>query len=185
MSFLGVIRSERSRRTGVERALYGREGRQDQVNLSVSQTLEQPDGADSWSFTNWTSPVSGVETKAKTMPEPLKSALSIGGVEDTSLAVPSDDRELRSAQQRVLEQVHTIKRSKSKYSSKSVSGLPSPTSECTSADNISMLLFFLVIWDYMVFIFFGFLKAFHGITIFFLWYFMVKLLYFLQFTLTR
>ncbi|XP_026121882.1 plakophilin-1 isoform X1 [Carassius auratus] len=61
------------------------------------------------------------------MPEPLKSALSLGDVEDTSLALPSD-RELRSAQQRVLEQVHTIKRSKSKYSSKSVSGLPSPTS---------------------------------------------------------
>ncbi|KAL0191738.1 hypothetical protein M9458_014436, partial [Cirrhinus mrigala] len=60
------------------------------------------------------------------MPEPLKSALSIGDVEDTSLALPSD-RELRSAQQRVLEQVHTIKRSKSKYSSKSMSGLTSPT----------------------------------------------------------
>ncbi|XDV35248.1 hypothetical protein PO909_005229 [Leuciscus waleckii] len=60
------------------------------------------------------------------MPEPLKSALSIGDVEDTSLALPSD-RELRSAQQRVLDQVHTIKRSKSKYSSKSVSGLGSPT----------------------------------------------------------
>ncbi|XP_016312638.1 plakophilin-1-like isoform X2 [Sinocyclocheilus anshuiensis] len=88
---------------------------------------EQPDGADSWSFTNWTSPVSGVETKAKMMPEPLKSALSIGDVEDTSLALPSD-HELRSAQQRVLEQVHTIKRSKSKNSSKSVSGLSSPTS---------------------------------------------------------
>ncbi|XP_073708029.1 plakophilin-1-like [Garra rufa] len=61
------------------------------------------------------------------MPEPLKSALSIGDVEDTSLALPSD-RDLRSAEQRVLEQVHTIKRSKSKYSSKSVSGLTSPTS---------------------------------------------------------
>ncbi|XP_059415656.1 plakophilin-1-like [Carassius carassius] len=61
------------------------------------------------------------------MPEPLRSALSIGGVEDTSLAVPSD-HELRSAQQRVLEQVHIIKRSKFKFSSNSVSGLPSPTS---------------------------------------------------------
>ncbi|XP_067314674.1 plakophilin-1 isoform X2 [Pseudorasbora parva] len=64
------------------------------------------------------------------MPEPLYSALSIGHVEDTSLAVPSD-RDLRSAQQRVLDQVHTIKRSKSKHgssSSKSVSGLGSPTS---------------------------------------------------------
>lgn len=60
------------------------------------------------------------------MPEPLKSALSLGDVEDTSLALPSD-REMRSAQQRVLDQVHTIKR-KSKYGSKSFSGLPSPTS---------------------------------------------------------
>ncbi|XP_056126456.1 plakophilin-1 [Rhinichthys klamathensis goyatoka] len=66
------------------------------------------------------------------MPEPLKSALSIGAVEDTSLALPSD-RELRSAQQRVLDQVHTIKRSKSKYSSKSVSGLASPTSPETDS----------------------------------------------------
>ncbi|XP_048054502.1 plakophilin-1 isoform X3 [Megalobrama amblycephala] len=94
---------------------------------SPESNTQQPDGADSWSFTNWTSPVSGGETKAKMMPEPLKSALSLGDVEDTSLALPSD-RELRSAQQRVLEQVHTIKRSKSKYSSKSVSGVASPTS---------------------------------------------------------
>lgn len=62
------------------------------------------------------------------MPEPFKSALSLGDVEDTSLALPSD-HQLRSAQQRVLDQVCTIKRSKSKYSSKSVSGLASPTSE--------------------------------------------------------
>lgn len=51
-------------------------------------------------------------------------------MEDTSLAVPSDI-EHRSAQQRVLEQVHTIKKSKSKYrsKSKSVSALAtSPTS---------------------------------------------------------
>ncbi|XP_055069791.2 plakophilin-1 [Misgurnus anguillicaudatus] len=61
------------------------------------------------------------------MPEPLKSALSLGDVEDTSLALPSD-REMRSAQQRVLDQVHTVKRTKSKYGSKSFSGLPSPTS---------------------------------------------------------
>ncbi|KAI7808102.1 putative plakophilin-1 [Triplophysa rosa] len=61
------------------------------------------------------------------MPEPFKSALSLGHVEDTSLALPSD-HQMRSAQQRVLDQVCTIKRSKSKYSSKSVSGLPSPTS---------------------------------------------------------
>lgn len=62
------------------------------------------------------------------MPEPFKSALSLGVLEDTSLALPSDHH-MRSAQQRVLDQVGTIKRTKSKYSSKSVSGLPSPTSE--------------------------------------------------------
>ncbi|XP_062314233.1 plakophilin-1 [Osmerus eperlanus] len=45
--------------------------------------------------------------------EPLRSARSIGNVEDTSLALPSDSK-LRSGQQRVLDQVHTIKRSKSK-----------------------------------------------------------------------
>lgn len=61
------------------------------------------------------------------MPEPFKSALSLGDVEDTSLALPSD-HQLRSAQQRVLDQVCTVKRTKSKYSSKSVSGLPSPNS---------------------------------------------------------
>ncbi|XP_051986713.1 plakophilin-1-like isoform X2 [Xyrauchen texanus] len=52
------------------------------------------------------------------MPEPFKSALSLKDSEETSLALPSD-RGLRSAQQRVLEQVHTIKRSKSKYTGKS------------------------------------------------------------------
>lgn len=138
-------------------------------SLCESNT-EQPDGADRWSFTNWTSPVSGVETKAKMMPEPLKSALSIGNVEDTSLALPSD-RELRSAQQRVREQVHTIKRSKSKYSSKSVSGLTSPTSECTSAHNTrnQQVFFFTVDMGlYGIYLTWtSFSKAFHGITIFF------------------
>ncbi|KAM6976891.1 plakophilin-1 [Aplochiton taeniatus] len=45
--------------------------------------------------------------------EPLRSARSIGNHEDTSLALPSDST-LRSGQQRVLDQVHTIKRTKSK-----------------------------------------------------------------------
>nr|XP_019951898.1 PREDICTED: plakophilin-1 [Paralichthys olivaceus] len=45
--------------------------------------------------------------------EPLRSAMTIGSVEDTSLALPSD-KKLRSGQQRVLDQVHTIKRGKSK-----------------------------------------------------------------------
>ncbi|KAM4610546.1 plakophilin-1 [Polymixia lowei] len=58
--------------------------------------------------------------------EPLRSAMSIGKGEDTSLALPSDNK-LRSGQQRVLEQVHTIKRSKSKQG-KNGSLSPSPTS---------------------------------------------------------
>ncbi|XP_044065672.1 plakophilin-1 [Siniperca chuatsi] len=59
-------------------------------------------------------------------PEPLRSALTIVGAEDTSLALPSDT-EQRSGQQRVLDQVFTIKRSKSKHG-KNGSLSPSPTS---------------------------------------------------------
>ncbi|KAG9330999.1 hypothetical protein JZ751_021276 [Albula glossodonta] len=54
--------------------------------------------------------------------EPLRSATTIERVEETSLALPSDNT-LRSGQQRVLDQVHTIKRSRSKKS-----GSLSPTS---------------------------------------------------------
>ncbi|XP_051282173.1 plakophilin-1 [Dicentrarchus labrax] len=57
-------------------------------------------------------------------PEPLRSAMTSLGAEDTSLALPSDNK-LRSGQQRVLDQVHTIKRSKSKPGK---SGSLSPTS---------------------------------------------------------
>ncbi|XP_068186501.1 plakophilin-1 [Antennarius striatus] len=56
--------------------------------------------------------------------EPLRSALTKQSVDDTSLAVPSDDK-LRTGQQRVLDQVHTIKRSKSKQGKNDT--LPSPT----------------------------------------------------------
>lgn len=59
-------------------------------------------------------------------PEPLKSAITCPVVEDTSLALPSD-KGLRSGQQRVLDQVHTIKRSKSKQG-KNGALSPSPTS---------------------------------------------------------
>lgn len=59
-------------------------------------------------------------------PEPLKSAMTTIGADDTSLALPSDNK-LRLGQQRVLDQVHTIKRSKSKHG-KSGSLSPSPTS---------------------------------------------------------
>lgn len=58
--------------------------------------------------------------------DPLKSAMTIGNAEDTSLALPSDTT-LRSGQARVLNQVHTIKRSKSKQG-KNGSMSPSPTS---------------------------------------------------------
>ncbi|XP_040905951.1 plakophilin-1 isoform X2 [Toxotes jaculatrix] len=58
-------------------------------------------------------------------PEPLRSAMTIGSAEDTSLAVPWDNK-LRTGQQRVLDQVHTIKRSKSRPG-KNGSASPSPT----------------------------------------------------------
>lgn len=59
-------------------------------------------------------------------PNPLRSATMIGAADDTSLAVPSDNK-LHSGPQRVLDQVHTIKRSKSKQG-KSDTLSPSPTS---------------------------------------------------------
>ncbi|XP_010897554.1 plakophilin-1 [Esox lucius] len=57
--------------------------------------------------------------------DPLKSAISIGNVDETSLALPSDNQ-LRSKQQRVLDQVQTMKRGKSKYGKNG--SLSSPTS---------------------------------------------------------
>ncbi|KAM6983186.1 plakophilin-1 [Tautogolabrus adspersus] len=58
--------------------------------------------------------------------EPLRSAMTMGRSEDTSLAVPSDNK-LRSGQQRVLDQVHTIKRTKSRPGNNGTLS-PSPTS---------------------------------------------------------
>ncbi|XP_077369708.1 plakophilin-1 [Festucalex cinctus] len=46
--------------------------------------------------------------------EPLRSAIAVGRTEDTSLAVPSDAR-LHTGAHRVLDQVQTVKRSKSKH----------------------------------------------------------------------
>ncbi|CAL8336325.1 unnamed protein product [Lota lota] len=60
-------------------------------------------------------------------PDPLKSAISIGMVDDTSLAVPSVNQ-YRSGQQRVMEQVQTLKRTKSKHSTRNGTGTLSPTS---------------------------------------------------------
>ncbi|XP_041944017.1 plakophilin-1 isoform X1 [Alosa sapidissima] len=67
--------------------------------------------------------------------EPFRSAMAmpVGESGDTSLAVPSDIN-MRSAQQRVMDQVHTIARSKSRYSTKSGSGLILPTSP--KSDNV-------------------------------------------------
>ncbi|XP_068606133.1 plakophilin-1 [Brachionichthys hirsutus] len=61
-----------------------------------------------------------------TATQPMRSALTKQSADDTSLAVPSDDK-LRTGQQRVLDQVHTIKRSKSKQGKNGT--LPSPTSQ--------------------------------------------------------
>uniref|UniRef100_A0A3P9AIG7 Plakophilin 1b n=1 Tax=Esox lucius TaxID=8010 RepID=A0A3P9AIG7_ESOLU len=61
--------------------------------------------------------------------DPLKSAISIGNVDETSLALPSDNQ-LRSKQQRVLDQVQTMKRGKSKYGKNG--SLSSPTSKDSS-----------------------------------------------------
>ncbi|TMS19277.1 Plakophilin-1 [Larimichthys crocea] len=60
---------------------------------------------------------------------PLKSVISITSVDDTSLALPSVNQ-YRSGQQRVLEQVQTIRRTKSRQSSssRSLSTSLSPTS---------------------------------------------------------
>ncbi|KAJ8259620.1 hypothetical protein GJAV_G00171530 [Gymnothorax javanicus] len=54
------------------------------------------------------------------MSDPLRSALCMKHVEETSLAVPSDTR-LKSGHQRVLDQVHTIKRGKKHTKSSSSS----------------------------------------------------------------
>uniref|UniRef100_A0A3B4T3E1 Plakophilin-1-like n=1 Tax=Seriola dumerili TaxID=41447 RepID=A0A3B4T3E1_SERDU len=65
--------------------------------------------------------------------DPLKSVISIGNVDDTSLAVPSVNQ-YGTGQQRVLEQVQTIRRTKSRqFSSRSGSASLSPTSKSTRA----------------------------------------------------
>ncbi|XP_017270694.1 plakophilin-1 [Kryptolebias marmoratus] len=66
-------------------------------------------------------------------PDPLRSASTVGGTEDTSLALPSD-RTLSSGKQRVLDQVHSIKRTKSRHS-KSVSSPTSPSPKTLTTYN--------------------------------------------------
>ncbi|KAL7408021.1 hypothetical protein ABVT39_017016 [Epinephelus coioides] len=64
--------------------------------------------------------------------DPLKTVISIGNVDDTSLALPSGNQ-YGSGQQRVLEQVQSIRRTKSRQSSSSRTGSTSlsPTSPRT------------------------------------------------------
>ncbi|XP_076604484.1 plakophilin-1 isoform X3 [Chaetodon auriga] len=61
--------------------------------------------------------------------EPLKSVMSVMSADDTSLALPSVNQ-FRSGQQRVLEQVQSVRRTKSRHSSSSRNGSASlsPTS---------------------------------------------------------
>ncbi|RVE73050.1 hypothetical protein OJAV_G00045470 [Oryzias javanicus] len=60
--------------------------------------------------------------------DPLKSVMALGNVDDTSLAMPSRHKQL-TGEQRVREQVQTIKRTKSRhFSSRSGSASMSPTS---------------------------------------------------------
>lgn len=66
--------------------------------------------------------------------DPLKSVIAIGNVDDTSLAVPSVNQYCGSGQRRVLEQVQTIRRTKSRqFSSRSGSTSLSPTSKSNTA----------------------------------------------------
>ncbi|XP_051931083.1 plakophilin-1-like [Hippocampus zosterae] len=67
--------------------------------------------------------------------QPLKSALSISPVDDTSLALPSAHKQYRSGEQRVLEQVQSVQRTRSRHSSSSRTGSTSlsPTSPLNDA----------------------------------------------------
>ncbi|KAM6924862.1 plakophilin-1 [Xenentodon cancila] len=66
------------------------------------------------------------------VPEPLRSATAIKVAEDTSLALPSD-KNLSSGQRRVLDQVSTISRSKSKQRKNGTLSPVSPTSRTLSS----------------------------------------------------
>ncbi|XP_034725817.1 plakophilin-1 [Etheostoma cragini] len=67
--------------------------------------------------------------------DPLKSVISIGNVDDTSLALPSGNQ-FRSGQQRVLEQVQIIRRTKSRRSSSSRSGSTSLSPTTPTCDSV-------------------------------------------------
>ncbi|XP_016366861.1 plakophilin-1-like [Sinocyclocheilus rhinocerous] len=63
--------------------------------------------------------------------EPIRSTLSTVSTEDTSLVLPSDKKQ-QTGQQRVLEQVKSIKRSKSKMVKND--SIPSPTSPASATE---------------------------------------------------
>lgn len=69
--------------------------------------------------------------------EPFKSALINNSGEDTSLALPSDNN-LRTGHQRVKDQVHSIKRSKSKSSKNGGISPVSPTGVYGKASHIAL-----------------------------------------------
>ncbi|XP_043080879.1 plakophilin-1 [Puntigrus tetrazona] len=63
--------------------------------------------------------------------EPIRSALGTDSMEDTSLVLPSDKHQ-RTGKQRVLEQVNTIKRSKSKMVKND--SVPTPTTPASATE---------------------------------------------------
>lgn len=65
------------------------------------------------------------------MHAPLRSVISVGDVEETSLALPSANQ-FGTGRQRVLDQVQTIKRAKSRSTIRSSTGSTSPTSPLVS-----------------------------------------------------
>ncbi|XP_035488839.1 plakophilin-1 isoform X1 [Scophthalmus maximus] len=70
--------------------------------------------------------------------DPLKSVISLGNVDDTSLALPSGNQS-RSGHQRVLEQVQTMRRSRSRHSSSGRSASSGGRSASTSMSPTSPL----------------------------------------------
>lgn len=85
-----------------------------------------------------------VKRKKMTSLDPLKTVISIGNVDDTSLALPSVNQ-FRSGQQRVREQVQTVRRTKSRQSStRSGSTSLSPTSKSSLSGSRT-----LRIWEHL------------------------------------
>ncbi|KAK5609448.1 hypothetical protein CRENBAI_008784 [Crenichthys baileyi] len=76
--------------------------------------------------THWTpAPGHGSEFGKMMALDPMRSPTAIGGAEDTSLAMPSD-KSMCTGQQRVLNQVHSIRRGRSKYNKNDTTSPTSP-----------------------------------------------------------